>query len=500
MRYTSKTVEKLANHYKEISLLVNISAVLDWDLNVNLPERASETRAAQSAYITKLISEKWLDEDFKKSLDKARSEKKLTNEEQAIVRNLEHGAKFYHRVPKEIIIEMSETTSKAFVAWRSAREKNDFKLFAPHLKKIVHLNRIIAKHIGYKNNPYDALLDVYEPGFTAKECKELFTSLVKEIGSLLKEIKKSKKFKQKEHLFEKEYSLEKQKEISEFALSKIGYDFSSGRQDVSPHPFTTELGEGDVRVTNRYSIHNFIESIMVAMHEGGHALYEQGVNAEYAGTPLGGGVSLGIHESQSRFWENQVGRSREFIEYLEPVLKAFYPKQLAMENINSLFLAFNKVQPSLIRVEADEVTYNLHIALRFEIEEALINGKIKVEDLPKVWNAKMKKYLGITPDSDASGVLQDVHWSYGSFGYFPTYTLGNLYAAQFTHFMNKEIDMKKSVAEGRFGAILSWQRQNIHKHGSLYWPKELVRRITGRPLSANYFLDYLNKKYTEIYN
>jgi len=485
--------------YKEISLLNKISALLDWDLNVNLPPKASEIRAAQSAYLTKLASDKWLDKNFRKNLDKAKDAKKLPPKEKAIIRNLERSAKYYHKVPQAIIIELSEETSKAFMAWREAREKNKFTIFKPHLKKIVHLNQIIAGKLTYKDSPYDALLDLYEPGLTAKECKEIFTVLVKGIGALLAQIKKSKAYNQKNNLAEFEYPVDTQKQIANFVLTKIGYDFNAGRMDVSAHPFTTELGAGDIRITNRYSPHNFIESIMVAMHEGGHALYEQGVNEEYAGTPLEGGVSLGIHESQSRFWENQVGRSREFVKYLEPILKAFYPKQLAMESSQSLYKAFNQVMPSLIRVEADEVTYNLHVALRFEVEEGLINGKINVEDLPELWRARMKKYLGVVPIKDSEGVLQDVHWSYGNFGYFPTYTLGNLYAAQLTHFMKKELELGKLIENGELTTILSWQRENIHKHGSLYWPRELIKRITGEPLNPNYFLDYINKKYLEIY-
>jgi carboxypeptidase Taq len=499
MRYSSKTVEKLVNHYREISLLGKVNSLLSWDLNVNLPSAAGETRARQSAYITKLISDKWLDKDFRKELKKAQRERNLSEEEKAIVRNLGHNAKFYHRVPQEIIVEFSETTSRSFIAWRHAREKSEFKLFEPHLKKLVRLNQTIAKHIGYSGNPYDALLDMFEPGLTAKEGKVLFGSLVKEITPLLKVIKKSKTFNEKNDLFDKEYDVSLQKQLSEFVLEKIGYDFGAGRQDVSTHPFTTELGAGDVRITNRYSPHNFIESIMVAMHEGGHALYEQGINYEFDNTPLEGGVSLGIHESQSRFWENQIGRSREYVEYLEPVLKAFYPMQLGKESAESLYRVFNKVTPSFIRVEADEVTYNLHIALRFEIEEGLLSGKIKVEELPRIWNSRVKKYLGVTPKTDSEGVLQDVHWSHGLMGYFPTYTLGNLYAAQFASTMSKELDLPKLICEGNFGTILSWQRENIHKHGSLYWPKELVKRVTGKSLSANYFLDYLNEKYSDIY-
>ncbi len=498
MRLRNRLVKNLVNHYRDISLLNETSALLSWDLNVNMPPSASESRAMQSAYVTKLISDKWLAADFKKDLEKATSLSGLGKEELAIVKNLNQAAKYYHRVPPKIIIELSETTSKAFVAWREAREKNMFKIFEPYLKKLVGLNQAVAEYIGYKENQYDALLDLYEPGFTTKQGKELFTVLIKEVTTLLSQIKRTRNFKE-DNFVAKEYPIEEQKKLADFIIRQMGYDLRAGRMDISAHPFTTELGAGDIRITNRYSPHNFIESIMVAMHEGGHALYEQGVNKDYTGTPLAGGVSLGIHESQSRFWENQVGRSREFCEYMEPILKAFYPEQLKLENAGSLYQAFNKVSPSLIRVEADEVTYNLHIALRFELEEALINGKIAVKDLPDIWQDKMKKYLGVVPKHDSDGVLQDVHWSHGSFGYFPTYTLGNLYAAQFTHFMYKELDAKSLIKSGNLGVILSWQRENIHKYGSLYWPQDLVKKVTGKPLSAKYFLEYLNKKYSELY-
>jgi carboxypeptidase Taq len=500
MRYSSKVVERLSNTYKEISLLGKINAVLGWDLEVNLPPKGLESRSAQNAYVTKLISERWLDKNFKDDLERAGLEKNLTLEEKAIVRNLNHAAKFYHRVPKELIVEFSETTSKAFMAWREAREKGRFNVFEPHLKKIVHISRLFADYIGYRDNPYDALLDIYEPGLTTKECKNIFNELVPGIAAILKDIKKSKLYKEENDLGVLEFSPESQKQIANFVLSKMNYDLDAGRMDISAHPFTTELGSGDIRITNRYNSHNFIESIMVAMHEGGHALYEQGIFDEYSNTPLEGGVSLGIHESQSRFWENQVGRSQEFIQYLVPILNAFYPNQLANEDTGTLYKKFNQVRPSLIRVEADEVTYNLHIALRYELEEALLNKKVEVNQLPEIWAEKMKKYLGVAPKNNSEGVLQDIHWSHGTLGYFPTYTLGNLYAAQLTHFMRKEVDITKAIKSGEFGVILSWLRSNIHQHGSVYWPGELIKRITKKSLDPTYFLDYLSKKYGELYD
>ena len=495
----NNTIKKLIKHYKEISLLGKINGLLNWDLNVNLPEKAGKFRAEQISYLTKTISDKWLDKEFRKNLEQVDKEKNLSLEEKAVVRNLKHSSKYYFRVPQKVIVDFSRVTAEAFIAWRQAKEDNKFILFEPHLKKIVSFNQKIAGYIGYKDNPYDALLDLYEPGLTFGEGKSIFSILTREIVPLVKKIKKSRFSKVDQSLFEKDYPVEFQKKIAEFVLQKIGYDFDAGRQDVSAHPFTTELGEGDVRLTNRYSSNSFIESLMVAMHEGGHGLYEQGVNLEYSMTPLEGGVSLGIHESQSRFWENQIGRSWEFIRYIEPVLSVFYPKQLAKEDANSLYRLFNMVSPSLIRVEADEVTYNLHIAIRFEIEEALLNDRISVASLPQVWGEKMKKYLGVVPNKDSEGVLQDVHWSHGLMGYFPTYTLGNLYAAQFANKIGKDLDMKKLILEGNFGEILAWYRQKIHKYGSLYWPDELVKKVTGEKLNPKFFLNYLVDKYSAIY-
>ncbi len=429
MKAKNKTVCDLLDYYKEIALIGSIESVLGWDLSVNLPPKASEERAEQAAYLTKLASDKWLNEGFRKLLEDATKEiERLGNEEAAIVRNLNHSAKFYHKVPQDIIIEFSKTSSMAFMAWQKAKEQDNFKEFEPHLTKMVSLNQIVAKHIGYKSNPYDALLDLYEPGLTAANGRRIFGKLQPELTSILKKILKSKTYKDKslDNLtVDKNYPVELQKQISLFVLRKTGYDLEAGRMDISSHPFTSSLGRHDVRITNRYKANDFRESIMIALHEGGHALYDQGVNEKYEYTPLDGGVSLGIHESQSRFWENQMGRSLEFMQYLSPVLHAFFPEQLKDTGDEKLFRFFNRVTPSLIRTEADEVTYNLHIALRFELEEALVNDKVKVKDLPGIWREKMKKYLGVVPAADREGVLQDVHWSHGPMGYFPTYTLGN---------------------------------------------------------------------------
>lgn len=502
MQVKNKSVQRLLVKYKEISTLGKINAVLGWDLNVNLPPKGVGERATQSAYLAKLVVEKWMDPEFKSLLEKASGElKKLGAEEKAIIRNLNWGAKFYHRVPKEIIVEFEETTSKAYAAWAEAKKNDKFKDFEPHLKKLVRLNQIIAEHYGFEKNPYDALLDIYEPGLTAGIVRKMFSVIQPELTDLLKKIQKSKNYREKSDLVDGEitYSADDQKQISLFVLKKMGYDMEAGHMSVSPHPFTSDLGRFDVRITNRYKPNDFRDSVAIAMHETGHALYEQGVKEEYTGTPLGGGVSLGIHESQSRFWENQIGRSFEFAKFLTPVFHAFYPEQLGKTDAEEIFFLFNMVHPSLIRTEADEVTYNLHIVLRFELEEALINNKIKVEDLPDIWREKMKKYLGIIPKTDKEGVLQDVHWSQGPMGYFPTYTLGNLYGAQFTAKMEKEVTLPKISEKGELGVALSWLRENIHQYGSLYLPHELIKKVTGEDPNPKYFLSYLKRKYSKLY-
>ena len=503
MKVKNRKVKSLLEKYKQISFLGKTEAVLGWDLRVNLPKKGVEGRAAQIAYLTKIITEKWLDPEFKKLVEETKASN-LSREEKAILRNLRHAGKFYFRVPKEIIVEFSEMTTRATFAWDEARKKDKFSEFLPHLKKLIKLNQIIAEHIGYRDNPYDALLDLYEPGLTTKECKRIFGRLQPELTRILKKIMKSKNYSEKSSLVDgdKDYPKDAQEQFCFFVIRRMGYDLEAGRMDdISPsHPFTSELGRFDVRITNRYNVKDFREGLMVAMHEAGHGLYEQGVKEEYSATPLEGGVSLGIHESQSRFWENQIGRSREFMHFLTPVFHAFFPEQLSEVGTEALFSLFNQVRPSFIRTEADEVTYNLHIALRFELEEKMVNGKIKATDLPEIWRAKMKEYLGVTPKSDREGVLQDVHWSTAPMGYFPTYTLGNLYAAQFTREMQKELNLEDLAERGELGIILSWLRANIHQHGGLYRSDELIKKVTGKPLNPQHFLDYINKKYSKIYN
>ncbi len=501
MKTKNQTLKQLLDQYQTISALDKINATLGWDQNVNLPAGAGEERASQSALLTELVTEKWQDPKFQQLIKKV-EETKLTDTEKAVVRNLKRAGQLYFQVPKEIIIEHSKTTSEAFMAWQTARRNNKFNEFLPHLKKIIKLTQIIADHLGYKKNPYDALLNLYEPDLTTQDCQQIFKNLQPRLTKLLKQIQSSKNYRQfPNNLIDEKniYSLADQEKLSQYIMKLMDYLPDRGRLDTSTHPFTTTLGQNDVRITTRYNIHDWRESYTSTIHETGHALYELGVNPDYYHTPLEGGVSLGIHESQSRFWENIIGRNPLFLEFLEPIFKTLFNDSLGSVDSQTLALLLNKVNPSYIRVEADEVTYNLHIALRFEIEKDMISGKIQPNDLPEAWKDKMQKYLGITPRNNRIGVLQDVHWSYGSIGYFPTYTLGNLYASQFTAKMATEIDIDHSISNGQLGTILSWLRTNIHQHGGLIYPKQLVQQVTGESLNSEYFLRYLEDKYSKLY-
>lgn len=488
--------------YQKISLLNKIIAILDWDTNVNLPPNASEGRARQIALLTEELADLWLDKEFKSAFEKAKESKKLTEVETAIIRNLDRAAKYYFKVPKEIIVEKAQTTSEAFMIWQKAKQENKFKDFLPILKRIIKLNQIIADHLGYRKNRYDALLDLYEPELVAETASKIFTTLQPKLTQLLKKIQKSKGYFETSPLIEAEptYPQQDQKQLLSFIIKKMNYDLDSGRIDTSSHPFETVLDRHDIRITTRYNLKDFRESFYSAMHEAGHALYEQGINPDYSETPLENGTSYAIHESQSRFWENQIGRNPNFIEYIAPLFQAFYPEQLKDSGAPTLIKLFNQVRPGFIRTEADEVTYNLHIILRFELENDLLNNKLDPADLPQIWNIKMKKYLGVTPPSDSKGVLQDVHWSYGYFGYFPTYCLGNLYAAQITASIKKEIDIDKILKSGELGTILSWLKEHIHQHGSLYLPQKLITDISGEQLNPDFFIEYLNQKYSQIYD
>ncbi len=391
-------------------------------------------------------------------------------------------------------------TARSQHIWDQARTRNDYALFVPYLEKIIAMKRQEAEYHGYQDEPYDALLEDYEMGVTTSQIKMLFGSLRPALVDLVQRIA-AQKAPSKRDIITREYSEEDQWAFGLEVLRGMGYDLTQGRQDRSPHPFTTDFHTTDVRITTRLNTRDLSMGLFGTIHEGGHALYEQGMDAEHFGTPLCEPISLGIHESQSRLWENYVGRNLPFWRHYYPLLQARFPSQLGDVSLEDFYAAVNTVSPSLIRVEADEVTYNLHIMLRFDLERALIKGEVTVKELPDLWNQAMLEYIGLEPPTVAEGVLQDIHWSQGALGYFPTYTLGNLYGRQIYEAACAQIDdLEGHIAAGDLMVLREWLRENIHRLGRLKTATELILDLTGQPLSAGPFINYLQAKYERLYD
>jgi carboxypeptidase Taq len=404
------------------------------------------------------------------------------------------------KLPSRLVEEIARTTVLAQNAWVEARKKSSYPEFQPWLEKVLVLKREEAACVAVTGQPhYDALLDEFEPDETSANLRVVFEKLRVELVELVGKIADSPR-KAPVHLLHRHYPIAAQERLSRFAAERIGFDFNSGRLDRSVHPFCSDIGPGDTRMTTRYDENYFGDALFSVLHESGHGLYDQGLPAEHFGTPLGEAVSLGIHESQSRMWENLVGRSRSFWKFMMPQTRETFPDALAGVSEDNWMFAINHVSPSFIRTESDETTYNLHILLRFELEQAMLSGDLNLGDLPAAWNEKMRTYLGITPSNDAEGCLQDIHWSGGAIGYFPTYTLGNLIAAQLFEAANREIpDLQQQFASGQFGALLTWLRERIHRHGKRFTAAELVLRATGSPLSAEPLTRHLRSKAVEYY-
>lgn len=498
---------KLFKEFKEKLLelwhINSALAVLSWDQEVYMPEKGADLRAKTIANLSGFLHEKFVSDDFAKLLKKIKKfydSGELNEKESAIFREVWNDFSRESKLPVDFIKEKAEICSKAQSVWAEARKKSEFKLFQPYLEKIVTLKRKEANYVGFKNSPYDALVNSFEPGMTSEELSIIFYELKEFLVDILKKIKKSK-VKIKKDILIGNFPIEKQKKFNRYVAEKMGFNFEAGRMDISTHPFSINFNSNDVRITTRYDEKKLFYSVGSTIHEVGHALYEQGIELKNFGTPLGESVSLGIHESQSRIWEKNIGQSMEFWRYFYPKIKEEFTGSFDDCELEDFYKAINLVEPSFIRTEADEITYNLHIILRFEIEKELIEGSIEVKDLPKIWNDKFKEYFGIDVPNDAMGVLQDVHWSFGAIGYFPTYSLGNLYAAQLFYKMNKDIpDLKNEIILGNFENILAWLRKNIHIHGKLYSAKELIEKVTGESLSSKYFTDYITDKYKDIYN
>jgi len=495
--------EKFKEELEEMTHLKMAIAILDWDQQVFMPKKGAEMRAKTIANLIGILHEKFVAKDFENLLLKIKKlsdSKKLNDNEKCIFREVWREFSREKKMSVEFVRELAEVCSTAHNIWAEAKKKSDFSIFLPYLKKIVELKRKEAKFVGFKKNPYDALLDTYEPYMTTEEISVIFEDLKKFLVSFLKKIKKSK-VKINPDILKGNFPIKKQIDLNRLVAEKIGFNFDAGRLDVSAHPFTTSFNAQDVRITTKYAMDDFLNSLSTTIHEAGHAMYEQGILMENFGTPLGESISLGIHESQSKIWENFVGKGKPFWKYFFPKLQKKFPHPFSQIKFDDFYEAINHVSPSFIRTDADEITYNLHIIMRFEIEKELIDGSIEAEDLPKIWNAKFQEYFGIKVPSDSLGVLQDVHWSGGLIGYFPTYALGNFYSAQFYQTAKKDIkDLEDKFSKGQFGQFREWLKANIHIHGKLYSANELVKKVTGENLNSKYFIDYIENKYSEIYN
>lgn len=461
----SEKLNQLKEILGEVADLNHAGSVLGWDQQVNMPRGGGEARGQQLATLGKIAHEKATSQEVGKLLDELKSE--FGGSDSDVAAMIRVAARNYDktmRVPASFVAEQAMVASQAFEAWVQAKSKSDFSIFRPHLEKVVELVRKYISFFPPADHPYDILLDNFEPGMKTAEVQEIFSDLRPKQVELIKQISFVKQVK--DDFLHKKYNERKLWDFSEKIVARFGYDFSRGRQDKAPHPFETSFSVNDVRITNRFETGNPVATLFSAMHESGHAMYEQGINPAYERTPLANGTSLAVHESQSRMWENLVGRSLPFCEHFFPELQKTFPSQLDGVTAKSFYKGINKVEPSLIRVNADEATYNLHIMLRLEIEIGMADGSIAVKDLPEIWNTKMQEYLGVTPPDDAKGILQDVHWSGGMVGYFSTYALGNIISAQLWETINRDIrDLDDQISQGRFDQLLGWLREKIHVHG-----------------------------------
>jgi carboxypeptidase Taq len=496
--------EKLATLKTKLAEIVDLAgagAILGWDQQTYMPPGAAEARGNQQAILGRVVQEWSTAPELGKLLEDLKPYAESLDPDSDDARLIKVSAKDFAKatcVPTEFVVEFAQVTALAQQAWVESRQKSDFSIFQPHLEKIVEMRRRYATFFPGFEHPYDALLDDFEPGMKTEDVKAIFTAIRPQQVELIQAI--AGKPQVDDSFLHQAFDEKKQWDFGVEVITKFGYDWNHGRQDKAPHPFTQGASIYDVRITTRVDPEFLNPALFGTMHECGHALYGLGSSPALDRTGLEGGASLAVHESQSRMWENLVGRSMPFWQHFYPRLQEVFPSQLGSVPLPLFYKGINKVQPSLIRVEADEATYNLHIMLRLEIEIAVIEGKLAVKDLPEYWNTKMKEYLGLTPPNDAQGVLQDIHWSFGGFGYFSTYALGNLISAQLWEKINQDIpDLADQIRSGKFETLLGWLRDKIHTHGRKFEPQELVQKVTGSKIDPAPYMRYLRTKYGEIY-
>lgn len=493
---------ELVRRSKELGVLNSCAAVLAWDQQTYMPRNGNALRGEQMAFLATLAHQKFTDPKIGELLAAVEGSDAVADPESDAGANARELRRSYNRatkLPPELVEELARVTTEAQMVWEQAKKKNDYASFRPLLARVVELKRREADAVGFTGHRYNALIEEYEPGTTVAELKELFAGLTKELAPLVRAIGACAK-KPDVGVLAREFPVDRQKVFAEAAAAAIGFDFEGGRLDTTAHPFCSGFGPGDCRITTRYNPRFFNEAFFGVLHETGHAMYEQNLPREHFGTPVGVACSFGIHESQSRLWENQVGRSRPFWEHFFPRLRQTFPGALHDVSLDAFHFAINDVRPSLIRVEADEATYNLHIALRFELELSLLSGDLNVADLPGAWNERFKALFGLDVPDDARGCLQDIHWSFGGIGYFPTYTLGNLYAAQLMRAAKQNLSgLDDDFRRGEFGRLKAWLGEHVHAYGQRVRAGELCRRATGVALSPEPFVSYLKEKYGALY-
>jgi len=491
-------IEKLKKEFSEITRLNYIRSLLGWDEQVNLPPGSFGGRAEQNALMSKIVHERLISDKIGNLIKECERLDNLDLIDAAFIREAKRDYDQEVKLPTKLVEEISKTASLGHAKWVEARKKDDFSLFQPLLEKMIGLQIQVAEKLDTHPDLYSTLIDLYEPGATYNWIAKIFSKSKQDLNKIIKKLNTSTD-KPDFSILTQKWDVNKQWDFSIAVIKELNYDFNKGRQDKSVHPFTTSLSSSDTRFTTRIDENFFSTCVFGSIHECGHALYDMGFKKEIHDNILANGCSMGIHESQSRMWENIVGRSKEFWKYWYPKLEKSFPGNLKNVSMEEFHRSINTVQPSLIRVEADEVTYGMHIILRFELERDIIEGKVNVSELPEIWNSKMEDLLGITPPSDADGVLQDIHWV-SSYGYFPTYHLGNLYGAQiYRDALKKNPTLPEDYEKGNFSNLLTYLRENVHQHGKIYHAKDLIKKITGEDLNPDYFIEYVEKKFYPIY-
>lgn len=498
----SSKYESLLAQVHEIHDIQKAHAVLAWDQQVNMPTAGNAERVHQMAALSRLAHAKLTTDEFGELLEAAAAEledRPYDSMEAGLIRDLRRRYENGRKLPPAFVARIAEVGGKAYLAWQEAREKDAFPLFQPHLEQVIGLCQEMAELYGYEDEKYDALLDKYEAEIKTAQVRALFEAVSAATRPLLEAIV-ARGRPVDDAILHQPYDVAKQRAFAVYIAQAVGYDFERGHLGTATHPFASSFSRNDSRITTRWYPDFLNPALFGALHESGHAMYEQGTHPDFVRTHLARGASLGFHESQSRMIENMVGRSRGFWQKHYGRLQETFPDQLGHVSLDAFYRAINKVQPSFIRVEADELTYNFHIILRFELEQAMLNGDLAAADLPEAWNDNMQRLLGVIPPTDREGCLQDIHWSRPSFGYFPTYALGNLYAAQLYEAATSQDPLiAESLAEGNCRPLVAWLAENVHQHGRKYTPPELIVRASGRPLSPDAFISYATRKFSEIY-